>query len=136
MEVKRWCPSYSFQPQWDQRRRDQPYFEQFSMEGIGEVVRPSVLPRALRPLVRLSLHADRGIDLSATGRLPKSVGFYSVASGEVTASAYIPHDSFCALGPWALAGRLAWVTLVLTYPEHRQGYVQSVGLDVACYPDE
>lgn len=121
VRVAEWCPSYSFQPQWDQRNRIEPYTELFLIEAAGAVIRPASLPRVLRPLLRLSLKADRRIDLSPKGQVPKSIGLYQVDKGEITASICIPFDSFCVLGPWALAGRLAWVTLVLTYPEHRRG---------------
>jgi hypothetical protein len=136
VELGEWGPSYGFQPQWDDRARTEPYFEPFSMEAVGAVIRPAALLRALRPTVRLSLYADRRIDLSPKGQVPKAIGSYQVNKGEIAASVYVPFDSFTALGPWALAGRLGWATLVLSYPEHQRGYVQHLDLDAACYPDD
>ena len=129
IEVEDCRGGYGFAPQWDQRRRERPYWETLTIELVGTVIRPVVLPRVLRPRVKIMVFGDRDLKLELTSDTPTGVGHYKVWPGEIDAAAFVPFDACSAILPLATTQHLSWLTLELSYPSHLSGVVKSFTLD-------
>lgn len=133
--IETWDVSISMGPQLLELGCE-PWDEGVYLRISAAVVGPSLLPKQLRPFINLAVLSKRDLAKREYRERPDFVGSYRVEKGALDAVVSMETDLVALATQLIERGAVPWISLEITWPEHRGGSVISVSFDRTFEPED